>query len=472
MIGLKNSESSISGISIASWGIGFFLLFGISCTVAIIAGSAKTVFLLSLPFLILLTRALSEDSKVRLLAFTIPLSIVQIPRLPFPYQTSVSEAILLGLLLDDILFSNDDSRSSLKTPKPAAIVALGLFCFGGLIANLSGGDLSAWNIYCLTPLMVFYLISRKLHNPEDAWLFVRYTLLTIFGFLAIIKFASWAGHYWEYDPLGTEADLSSNYRMADGMMIKLGPIRHAIFATRLGAIAALGLPACVLFFIRKKGQFWPKAGLGLMIVALGYVIILSATRGSFVAAIFGSLLLILASRRFRFRTVALSLFLTVLFGEALLQFFPGENIQRLQTLSQGIQSIPNYQQRMEVLDLAWDVTLKHPLGVGFGYLFHNFEIDDAIIYAIILQGTGILGAIAFALFVVFLTLQFGQAVFKSHGQSARDLASLGLSTLAVALLAGVSSQSILFEPVHAFVFWMLMAVCYCTVASRPASSEA
>jgi hypothetical protein len=471
---MEKSKGIISGISINSWVFGVFLLFGISCSLAIITGSTKTAFLLSLPALTCLTSALSEESKVRLLALSIPLSMAQIPRLPLPYGTSISEVILVGLLIDDIMFSHGDHRLIVKRIKPAAIVLLGLFSFAGYIANLRGGNLYTWNTYCLTPLIVFYLISRKLRCPEDAWLFVRFSLLTIFAFLLIVRCAIWTGHYLVYDPLGTEEVVSTNYRIADGMIIRLGPIQQILFATRFGAIAALGLPACIILFIRKQGHDWSKARLLLILAALGYSIILSATRGSFVAAIIGSFLAILVSGRFPLRmllSVAISIFILGLCGDAFLHLFPAENIQRLYTLSQGVHEIANYQQRMDVLAFCWDLTLTNPLGVGFGYLYHNLQMDDAIIYAVILQGTGVLGAIAFVLFVCHLTVQFVQAALKSHLGSVRDLASVGLSTLAAALLAGVSSQSVLFEPVHAYVFWMLMAVCYYTVAYFPASSE-
>jgi hypothetical protein len=175
--------------------------------------------------------------------------------------------------------------------------------------------------------------------------------------------------------------------------------------------------------------------------------------------------------------LALSLIMLTLWGKFILNKLPADNIQRLLTLSQGVQSIYNFQYRMDVLDLAWNTTLENPLGVGFGYLYHTYmgrswgrnyrSVDDAIIYAIILEGTGILGAIAFILIVGYLTFQFGLGVLKSHSGSARDLASVGLSTLATGLLAGVSSQTILFEPLHSFVFWMLMAVCYYAIVRFP-----
>ena len=446
-----------------------FISFVLATTV-----SRRTGFLFTLLPFTLLTNALSIESKVRLLALSIPLSLVQIPRFPIPYQTSISELILLVLLLDDLLLSNENHKSRLNLLKPAAFIPFGLFTMAGLIANIGQGDFATWNVYCLAPLITFYLISRKLRSLEDAWLFVRFSLLTMVGFLIIIKFAYWTGHYYEYDPFGNEGNLSTNYRAADGMMIYLGPIRHYLFATRLGAIAALGLPACVLLFIRKEGhRVWRVGLLGIMSVLI-YAIILSATRGSFVAAIIGSFLVILVSGRFRLRMLLSSAVLLILIvcGDSLFHYLPADNIQRLMTLSQGVKQIENYVQRMDVLTFSWELTLKHPLGVGFGHLYHNFQMDDAIIYAVILQGTGLLGAIAFAMIVLQMVLKFTLGILKSDSESVRDLASIGLSTLATGLIAGISSQSILFEPVHSFVFWMLMAVCHRAVACFSGSSAA
>jgi hypothetical protein len=331
---------------------------------------------------------------------------------------------------------------------------------------LRHGDIYTWNVYCLTPVIAFFVISRKLHDSADAWLLVKLSLLTLVGFVAIVQWAIATGHFEVYDPLGTEA-MARSYRLADGMIIGVGPIQITAFATRMGGIAALGLPTCMLLWLDENRKLWWKVVLLFMMAALGYVLILSATRGSLVAAVVGVILVILLSGRFRspifLSSMALLIALTPVAG-SLFALLPGKNIWRLQTLFQGVQGIANYQQRLDILAFAWKLTLENPLGVGFGYLYHTYRLDDAIIYAVILQGTGILGVVAFVLIVGYLAFQFGLGVLISRQHSIRDLAAIGLSTLVSGLLAGVSSQSILFEPVHAFVFWTLMGTCYWAVA--------
>ncbi len=157
---------------------------------------------------------------------------------------------------------------------------------------------------------------------------------------------------------------------------------------------------------------------------------------------------------------ALSLIVLTLWGGTILNLLPILNTQRLQTLLQGVQKINTYTYRMNALSYAWKLTLQNPLGVGFGYLDRTYWIDDAIIYANILEGTGIIGSIAFMMITIQLASKFVLFISKSLVGSSRDLAGIGLSTLVVGLVAGISSQSIMFEPVHAFVFWALLAVCY------------
>ncbi len=457
--------------------IGASLLYGVALGYTVNAGKNKTWASLLIPPAICVFRVLPERLKFWLLALSIPLSLVQMPRLPSHYGTQLSEIILIFLALDEILFFHREHKPDTKPFITVMVCLLGLFAFGGLIANLKGNDFFSWNVYCLLPLLICFLIPRKIHNREDAWLLVKLSILTIIGFVAIVELAVRSGNYVVYDPIATET-VARAYRMADGVAVILGPIRLYSFATRLGAIVALGLPTCVLLLLQNGGRPWWKGVLALTIAALGYVLILTATRGSVLAAAIGTVLVILISGRIRspvFVGIAyLLLIVLAVWGETILNMLPGYNVQRLLTLSQGVQSIENYRQRTDVLSLAWSLTLKNPLGLGFGYLYRTYLIDDAIIYAVILQATGILGALAFVMIAGYLALRFGIKAIRSPIGSSRDLASVGLSTLAAGLLAGVSSQSVLFDPVHSFVFWTVMAVCYCATASslhdvRPSS---
>jgi len=420
------------------------ILFGLALGIAVGAGKYKTWAFLLVPAILCIFKIFPHRLKFWLLALSIPMSLLQMPSLPLPYGTQVSEAILIFLTLDEILFLRHDIKHKGKSLTILMVILMGLFSLAGLISNLGGDNIHIWNVYCLQPLIIFFLISRKIHNWDDAWLLVRLSLLTIVGFIVIVELAIVTGQYFSFDPLATmTTDRLS--RIADGIIIDLGPIQYTLFATRMGAIAALGLPTCLLMGLKSKEKTWMRIVLLVIIAVLAYILILSATRGAVVAAIAGSFLAVLISGRFRsplfVAALGLSLVVLSLWGETILKMFPSYNIQRILTLTQGVQSIGNFHQRLDALSFAWDLTLNNPLGTGFGDIYHLYQVDDAIIYAVILQGTGILGAFVFILIVGVLAFNLGFGALKLRIGLFRDLASVGLSTLATGLLAGISSLS-------------------------------
>ncbi len=176
------------------------------------------------------------------------------------------------------MIDHDNIRKPLRLE---IIIPVGLFTLAGLITALKTGDISSWHTYCLMPLLWFFLVSRKIQDQEEARLMMKLSLLTILGYFAIVECAIATGHFVIYDPFHT---VEGTYRLADGMIVAFGPIRLMTFATRMGAIAALGLPACIMMWIANKEKLWWRTGALLMMAVFGYVLILSATRGAVVAA--------------------------------------------------------------------------------------------------------------------------------------------------------------------------------------------
>jgi hypothetical protein len=449
-----------SFISIDWLVVGATLVIAALAGFAISAGKIRTLALLLLPFGLLMICMISERIKVRILAFSIPLSLVQIPSLPIPYGFTLCEIILLLLTIDELLFPRNDRGLNVKSLRLEIFIPMGLFTFAVLVTALRNGGIDTWHTYCLMPLLWFFLVYRKIHNWKDAWLFIKLSLLTIISFVAIVVWANATGHFKSLE-FGTNIH---EWRLGYGLLVALGPIRLNVWSTIFGSLASLGFPASIILWIGNEGKRWWRVSALLMLGAFTYVLISSAARGAVVAAILATMIVLLVSGRFRSLKLlggfVLLLVVVALWGETILKLFPEQNIQRLLTLLQGVQGDPNLQVRTNALESVWKFTLQNPLGMGFGYLWNTYRIDDAIIYANILEGTGILGAIAFVMIVGQLAFKFVLTIIKSLVGSTRDIASIGLSTLVVGLVAGVSSQSILFEPVHAFVFWALMAVCY------------
>jgi hypothetical protein len=443
-----------------------WLWAGAALLSAILAGFAvgvrdrRVLALFMSPFGFLMIVSISKRLKFWLLAFSIPLSLVQIPTLP-TVGFSLSEIILIALTADELLLAYSGQDMNAKPLKAGMIIPLGLFAFAGLVTALGAGGVSWWHRYCLMPMLWFFLSSRKIRNQKEAWLLIKLSFLTIVGFVAIVVWANLTGHFESLTSRFSDAP----WRLGYGLLVCLGPIQLRVWSTFLGSITALGFPACILLWIEKrKGERWWGTGALLTLAGFVYVLILSAARGAVIASILGTLLVILVSGRFRspklLGVIALLLVVVILWGSTFLKLLPEQNIQRLLSLLQGGPADSNLRGRIDALKFSWKLTLQNPLGVGSGYSWNRYQIDNAIIYSCLLEGMGFLGVIAFIMIVVQLVSKFGWIVLKSSVGYVRDFASIGLGTLVVGLVAGVSSDSILFEPVHAFVFWALIAVCF------------
>lgn len=443
-------------------------LFGViflGVLVGMVGDNRRVLALIVSSFGLLMIVLISKRSKFGLLALSIPLSLLRIPTLP-ALGFSLSGIILMALTADELLRAFSGHGMNGKPLKPGMLISFGLFAFAGLITALVSGELHLWPNYFLIPFLWLFLSSKKILNQKEAWLLIKLSLLTILGFIAIATWANLTGHFKSLAIGSTD----SSWRFGYGYLVKLGPIQLTIWATFLGSIAALGFPACILLWIEKKGERWWRMGALFILAGLGSTLFFAAARGAIVGAFAGSLLAILASGKLLspklLGAFALLLVVVAIWGTTFLEMLPEQNILRIQTILQGTQQDLNFQIRKGALELAWKLTLQNPLGVGFGYLWNTYGIDDAIIYANILEGSGILGSIAFLMIVVQLAFKFVLIIIKSSVGFIRDFASIGLGTLIVGLVAGISSQSILFEPVHSFVFWAIIMAAYHGVKSQ------
>jgi hypothetical protein len=441
----------------------FWLMIGIILLSAILAGIAagfgdKSLFFLVLfPFGFLMIIFIPRQQKLWLLAFSIPLSLLQIPTLP-TFGFSLSELLVIALAADELTrMVFRDAIFSRKSPEVKILFFSGLFAFAGLVTSLQAGNLTWWHKYCLMPLLWFLLSYKKVKNQKDVWLILISSLLTIISFVVL---ATWANLTGNFGNLATGTS-DSLWRLGYGLLINLGPIQLKVWSTNLGSLIALGIPVCILFLMSKKSGHWWRIGIILILVLFCYALFLTAARGAAVAAVLGGFLVVFLTGRFRFPkilVIAALLFIVIsLWGDTFLTLLPEKNLQRFFTLFQGVREDQNFQTRIDALLFSWQLTRQYPLGVGTSYSWNNYGIDNSIIYSYILEGTGFLGAIAFLLTVGQLIFEYGRTVLMYSIRSERDFASIGMGTLIVGLVAGVSSQSTLFEPVHSFVFWAIIA---------------
>lgn len=423
---------------------------------AVVKGKFATLFLISAPLPILLVYHLNERMKFRLLLGAILFIPLQMPRLPIPYRFSLSELVVFTLVVVQLALERPGWALLMKLRYMPYIV----FALAGFVAALIHGELGSWNIVCLLPFLLMIVANSLVHTPDDALWLIRAALISILGVFFIYLVASLMGSATFRGYTGPDLE----FRLAS-YSISLGPIEYrGFFAIVMGTLAALGVPMTTLLLLRAHSSYLSRFFYGAILVLFLVLLVLTAARGATVAALLSGLLVLVVSRQvLSRRMIAAAVVLTLvvlIWGGSLLSILPQHNLDRLYTLRGGVGSIENFQARMDTLLFTVENTLRNPLGWGFSYLWNQYRIDESIIYSILLSGTGLAGFVGFVLIVVQLFWHFAMRLGNAFTSSQHDLAAIGLGTLVCGLIAGVSTDSVVFYPIHSFVFWAILAAAY------------
>jgi hypothetical protein len=433
-------------------------LVAVMVAVAVVQGRNKTWFILVAAAATIVLASLGARMRWVFLLLAVAFSFVLLsPSVPIPLGLTLSQALLLfvaaAVLLADL--TPGERRERVVRLGPLYYVPFGLFAAIGFISTYVNNEYELyWTTVCLLPVLLLFVIERLTERPDQVLWLLRLALFAVVAFSALVWFAELTGHSQLMSQYGVQ------WRFADARSISIGPIAFNVWSIRLGSLAAIGAPTAVVLALRADR--WLERGLtAACVVILLTVLAFTAARGALIGAFAGGLVALLVSRRIASRRVALSavaaLALALLFGPTIVRHIPIGSISRVTALSGGVGSILNFQYRVGVIDATLSGIYSHPLGPGFQYLWLRYRIDEAVAYSQILNGTGLLGFGVFVWMLVQLVRgYFGGAVRRATALQA-DLAAIGLGTLAAALLAGVSSQSVFTEPVQSFVLWTVIA---------------
>ena len=396
------------------------------------------------------------------------------------FQLQLSQMLVLLVVAAEVVVILSETPGTTESTLTARYyVPFALFAFLGLVSTYVNGELSLyyWATTCLTPLLLLAAIDRLAVDVSDVVRVLQAALTAILAFTAVVWVAQKTGHSQLMPKYGVA------WRFADARAISIGPLSFEVFSIRLGSLAALGMPASVILAARTR-RLLERCVYGAIILTFLVVLAFTAARGAIIGAVVGTLAAAVISRRFKLPRVligmvALGLLLTLMASVGLLDFLPSQGIARIVGLKAGLGSIHNFTYRVNVWDVTVHGIFSAPLGPGFQYLWYQYHLDEAVAYSVILNGTGILGFAAFVAILVQLARGYLRAAVRSTSTASNDLAAIGLGTMAVALLAGVSSQSVFVEPVQAIVLWSIMAAtitglarCHALSSAREAGGEA
>lgn len=430
------------------------------------------VFVLIVPFIFFWIQGLTDQAKFRLLLLAICLVPLQTAKLPF--WISLSELILLSIAFWQFpIFQFGRKKVTKSTISLSVLIPCCIFALSGLISCIINGELYIWHLVCLTPLLWMYLAIRFVHTPEDAFKLIRMALFSVLFFIFFLLFGNLTGH-------ATTEYIFDKWR-AVGESIAMGPFYLIYTPIRFGTMLALVFPTVTMLLFRKEESILRKFFyLSILIIFLFYMIKISA-RGATIGALFGAALILVYIIRIH---IAKAL---VIYGAIFLIFIVlrgpfGTNISKHYNLERGLAtfnkltiygftSVPNFRDRMNTLMITIENTKEKPLGYGFQYLWTRYGIDEAISYSVLLNGTGIAGFISFMIIMGHLFLSFTKRLGRKFSRQQCELAFVGIATLACGLLAGVSSESVVWNSVNTMVFWAILASCFAGIQNKPELAE-
>lgn len=233
-------------------------------------------------------------------------------------------------------------------------------------------------------------------------------------------------------------------RYNSGAMRLFGPPGLYGHPNSLGGVTAASLPF-FYFMIRSKKSLTIKIFLIALILIALRVVMYTNSRTAFVGVISFFVLVWLFSRKKILSAIIISIVCLSIW-----QFTPDEAKERLFSLKEA----PSYIQgeieggdamsnRMELIKIAIDIFREYPLtGVGIGNFIgyagthYNMWLVTHNLYTQILSETGIIGAIAFILLIIYIfrNLRESERTIKTNNISNTFLINMTVATYAFLIL--------------------------------------
>jgi len=390
------------------------------------------------------------------------LVLLQVPDFHIPLGITPITLFLMGLAVAELAYPTHRQPSRARIWEYVSLIPLGVFAFGGLITALKSGELSNWYTTGLVALLWFFIAHRLVLSPVHANQLLVTIFLAILSYLFLIFLANVTGQVVIISPGSQEWRL-----IGTGQTIQFGPIKYYNqWSVTIGIFAGLCAPLGTAFLIQKSKHIFLRilalASLGVILYIIGYTAVRGAALGALVA---GTVVILMSIRDRPTTTVLITVAVAGLFliyQDMLISLFPSNAVQRFLELKGNVAGVDTFRYRLNILEITVQNIIKQPLGYGYAYLWNRYRLDEAIVYSAVLNGAGVIGAFGYLLAMFQFAWRYFVSVFSirkiSSGQ--RGLAAIGAGVWIYGVLAGFSSQSLLLDPVHSFMFWAIIMTTY------------
>ncbi len=445
-------------------------VMALSLFAGLVAGMGKVAYvipvlaLLSIPFL----SRVSAKMRFRALLISPFLILLQVPDFHIPLGITPIALFLFGLALAELIYPSCRLSQRNQVWEYISIIPLGIFALGGLITALKTGEIVVWYTTGLVALLWFFTARRLILSTAQANQLLITTFLAVLSYLFLIFLANVTGQAVLLKPG------SQDWRwIGAGQTIQFGPIKYYNqWSVTIGVFAGLGIPLAVAFLIQKRTHFLLRilalASLGAFVYIIGY----TATRGAALASLAAGIVVILIMIRDRpisvlIITVAVAAFL-LFYQDMLISLLPSNALQRFLELRTNLTGVDTFQYRLVIMNITVQNIAKQPLGYGYSFLWNLYRLDEAIVYSAVLNGAGVIGGFGYLLAMFQFAWRYFTSAFSIRKISSQQhtLTAIGAGVWIYGVLAGFSSQSLLLDPVHSFMFWAIIMATYHGIKSE------
>ncbi|MBI5807002.1 MAG: oligosaccharide repeat unit polymerase [Ignavibacteriales bacterium] len=328
------------------------------------------------------------------------------------------------------------------------------------ISSLINKEIQYWFQFFVIPYSIFYILSKLEFGFDSKHLGLKIILIMLNLIFIIYILSFFYGKVENVPAFGmiqTQENLSLLGYGARHVSLSLFSVDlgHNMIASLFSILSIL----CTVLYFYSSKTFFERIFYVLEIILGFVVIIITSSRGNFIATGLAVLFIYTISIRknkiFITGLLTLALFLIYLNSEFLLSLVSEQEFKRWLEILSLTSKIDTFNYRLDFLNYTLANSLINFLGLGFDY-YYSKQIDDAMLVSFLINGVGIVSTGVFFILILKIFYQFIFSFLKRKN----IYNILGISLLISVVTSGFSQTYLVGWAIYSILIWLLIAISF------------
>lgn len=449
--------------------LGFAMLLSLVIGYGVAAGRLKVLGFVLIVATGTIAAMTGIGDRRRLFAGGAILSVATFSSAVMPYGITLSEFVFAGIIAAGVLRPLPECglvfRKNIHSIDYLPVVALALVAGAAAVVH---HEVTYWHVVYAMPLLVVLVAFQLVRCPAHVHRLLIAPVFATVGLGVIVLLAKYFG-----TAVAGGAGLAESYRLGF-MALTLGPL-NIVQASPLplGVVLALCASPLIALSTGENERAWTRWTGRVLFPAFAVLVALTGSRGPILAFVFSASLTALLLLRTRRKPLMLGVLCLAVFAATFVAFPSGPATKFSERLARTWERVVgseasasrNYSAsfRVDILRESIGTLGEHPLGRGFGYL-RGKGVDESIAYSVPVNGMGIAGVAVMGVILFSACARFLRGLLGAQDKGTREVAAVGMASLLVVLIAGLSTDAVLSGQVVATLVWFLGSICYAGLA--------